>query len=88
MALGSDSTFKDGKLNINANKWLQPIKRDYLAIEAEYKRFGPMKIPINKEENRDLYPLITRWHRTVKEARTFFKKNIWYIYAPEPYLAS
>ena len=62
MALGSDSTLIDGKLNINASEWLQPIKRDYLDIEADYKRFGPMKNGLNKSKNEALGPIITRWH--------------------------
>lgn len=48
MTLGSNLVLRDGKLNIQANEWLQPIREGYPALEAEYFRLEPAKMPINK----------------------------------------
>ena len=50
-AIGQNPILKDGKLSIQANIWLQPIKEAYPVLEAEYLRLEPMKTTINKGQN-------------------------------------
>ncbi len=62
MALGQNSTIKDGKLTIQANEWLQPIQKRYPALEKEYLRLEPSKIPSNREKTQAFASVCTRWH--------------------------
>ncbi|HRR39322.1 MAG TPA: recombinase family protein [Candidatus Paceibacterota bacterium] len=63
MALGKNPIIKDKKLYIEPNEWLQPIKNDYPALEAEYLRLEPAKMPINKAKTEDLTSVRSRWLR-------------------------
>lgn len=61
-ALGENPTIKDGKLSITPNKWLQPIVESYPALETEYQRLEPRKMPMNKAQNEAFASLRTRWY--------------------------
>lgn len=50
MALGSNPTIKDGKLNIQANEWLKPITEWSSAFENEIQRLEPNNLPIYKAQ--------------------------------------
>ena len=62
MALGQNSTIKDGKLTIQANEWLQPIQKRYPALEKEYLRLEPSKRPLNRGKTQAFASVRTRWH--------------------------
>ena len=47
LELGNTPIIKDGKLFIEPNEWLVPIKNDYKTIEQEYLGSEPRKMPIN-----------------------------------------
>ena len=61
MALGQNQTLMDGKLNIQANSWLQPIAEHYPALEAEYRMLEPALTPMDTARNNALGALRTRW---------------------------
>lgn len=63
VALGSNQTLKDGKLNVQASPWLVPIKNDYPALKAEFLRLEPADRPENKERMADLSTIRSRWLR-------------------------
>ncbi len=63
LAIGKTPIIKDGKLYIEPNEWLVPIKNDYPALEAEYLGLEPTKMPINKAETEALTSVRTRWLR-------------------------
>ena len=62
MALGQNPTIKDGKLSIQANEWLQPIGKQYPALEEEYLRLEPARKPLNKQRAEAFASVCTRWH--------------------------
>ena len=51
MALGQNLTLKGGKLFIQANEWLQPIKEGYPVLQL-----GPAKKPITKAKTEPEKP--------------------------------
>jgi site-specific DNA recombinase len=61
MAIGKAPIIKDGKLTIEPNKWLVPIKNGYPALAAEYARLEPMKMPMNKAKKEALASLRAHW---------------------------
>ncbi|MDD5688936.1 MAG: recombinase family protein [Caldisericia bacterium] len=61
MALGKSPIIKDGKLTIEANEWFQPIGNDYPALEKEYLRLEPIKMPLNKAKTEALASVRARW---------------------------
>lgn len=61
-ALGQNPTLKDGKLQIQAESWLQPIADHYPAIEAEYQRLEPMNHSMNITQKQALRPMPPAWH--------------------------
>ena len=63
LALGKTPIIKDKKLYIEPNEWLQPIKNGYPALEAEYLRLEPAKMPINKAKTEALTSVRARWLR-------------------------
>ena len=67
MALGSNSTIKDGKLTIHTNEWLVPIENAYPAIESKYKGLEPAQSPENKERIAQLSAIRSTW-RTQQES--------------------
>jgi len=75
LALGKTPIIKDKKLYIEPSEWLQPIKNSYPALEAEYLKLEPAKMPINKAKTETLASVRARWLRILNEIRTFFKEN-------------
>jgi len=63
LALGKTPIIKDKKLVIEPNEWLVPIKNDYPALEAEYLRLEPTKMPINKAKTEALTSVRAHWLR-------------------------
>ena len=63
MALGKTPIIKDGKLIIEPNEWLVPIKNDYPGLKAEYLRLEPTKTPMNKAKTEALASVRARWLR-------------------------
>jgi len=59
-AIGSNFILKDGKLVIQGNKWLEPIKKAYPALEKEYQRLELNKKPLNKAKTELLNSVIAR----------------------------
>ncbi len=59
--LGENPILKDGKLNVPAYEWLVPIGNDYPALEAEYQRLEPWKMPIDTRRTEALTSIRTRW---------------------------
>jgi DNA invertase Pin-like site-specific DNA recombinase len=63
LALGKTPIIKDKKLYIEPSEWLQPIKNGYPALEAEYLRLEPAKMPINKAKTEALASVRAHWLR-------------------------
>ena len=63
MTLGKTPIIKDKKLIIEPNEWFVPIKNDYPALEAEYLRLEPTKMPINKAKTEALTSVRAHWLR-------------------------
>ena len=61
LALGKTPIIKGGKLFIEPNEWLKPIKNDYPELQAEYLRLEPTKIPMNKARTEALTSVRARW---------------------------
>ncbi|HJN62434.1 MAG TPA: hypothetical protein QGH92_02510 [Candidatus Parcubacteria bacterium] len=61
MALGKNPIIKGKKLYIEPNEWLQPIAEGYPALEEEYLRLEPTKIPLNKAKTEALTSVRLRW---------------------------
>jgi site-specific DNA recombinase len=62
-ALGSNHMIKGGKLFISANKYLQPISKNYPQLEKEYLALEPRKKVLNKAKTESLNSVRTRWLR-------------------------
>ncbi len=61
MALGEVPMIKGEKLYIEPNEWLVPIKNRYHALEAEYLRLEPTKMPMNKAKTEAFASVRARW---------------------------
>ena len=61
MGLSQNSILKDGKLNISPYEWFIPIKNGYKALEKEYLKLEPSKLPMNTARTKDLASVRTRW---------------------------
>ena len=61
MALGKTPMIKDKKLTSEPNEWLQLIGNGYPALEKEYLRLEPTKIPMNKAKTEVLTSVRARW---------------------------
>ena len=59
--LGSNWTLNDGKVSMEAHKWLKPIIDGYSSLEQEYLALEPRKKPLNKRKTERLGSVITRW---------------------------
>lgn len=59
--LGENPILKDRELNISAYEWLVPIGNDYPALETEYLRLEPEKLPMNAVRTEALASIRTRW---------------------------
>lgn len=74
LALGKIPIIKDEKLYIEPNEWLQPIKNEYPALEAEYLRLEPTKMPMNKAQTETLASVRAHWLGVVDKVRTSVAK--------------
>ena len=63
LALGKTPIIQGGKLLIEPNEWLVPIKNDYPALEKEYVRLELSKMPMTKAKSEALTSLRTDWLR-------------------------
>ena len=61
MALGKTPTINGGKLFIEPNEWLAPIKNDYPALEKEYLGLELNKMPLNKIKTEAFTSVRARW---------------------------
>ena len=61
MAIGQNSTIKGGKLRIETNEWLVPIKDTYPKLEEDYLRLEPLQVLENKERTELLTPVRLEW---------------------------
>lgn len=61
MTLGENPIIQGGKLVIEPNSWLQPIKNGYPALQQEYLRLEPAKIGVNKAKMELLDSIRARW---------------------------
>lgn len=61
LALGKTPIIQAGKLIIEANEWFVPIQNDYPALEAEYLRLEPTKMPMNEAKIEAIASISTRW---------------------------
>ena len=61
LALGSNWTIRNGKLSIEAHKWLIPIGNSYPALQEEFLRLEPKKDTANKEVEDALSSLRIKW---------------------------
>jgi len=61
MALGKTPIINDGKLLIEPNEWLVPIKNEYPALAAEYSRLEPHIMPMNKAKTEALTSVRASW---------------------------
>lgn len=61
LALGKTPIIQDGKLFIEPNEWLVPIGNAYPALEREYLRLEPNKMPMNKAKTEALASVRAQW---------------------------
>ncbi len=61
MTLGKNITIKGKTLYVEANEWLKPIAEGYPALEEEYLRLEPTKMPLNKHKTEVLASVRQRW---------------------------
>ncbi len=61
MAIGQNPTIKGGRLRIETNEWLVPIKDTYPKLEEDYLRLEPQQVLDNKERTELLTPVRLRW---------------------------
>jgi len=61
MALGKVPIIKDEKLSIEPNEWFVPMENDYPALEKEYLRLEPAKMPQNKAKIEAIASIRARW---------------------------
>jgi len=63
MAIGKTPIIQDKILTIEPNEWLVPIKNEYPALEAEYLRLEPTKMPMDKAKTEALTSVRAHWLR-------------------------
>ena len=61
MALGQNPRLTNGIIEIQANKWLQPIIDEYPALERTYRTSEPKKKTVTAGRNGDLQTVISSW---------------------------
>lgn len=61
--LGSNPIIKDGKLLIEANEWLHPIKNSYPELEEKFTGLELAKPPMNKAKTEALASVHNAWLR-------------------------
>ena len=60
LALGQNSTIKDGKINIKANDWLVPIKNNAEILKSEFERLEPSDFCLDNRKTEALAPVCLR----------------------------
>ncbi len=83
MAIGQNPTIKDGKLRIETNEWLVPIKDTYPKLEEDYLRLEPLQVLENKERTELLDPVRLGWLPVEDDVRTRIIQNKEYFHIPE-----
>jgi hypothetical protein len=83
MALGQNLTIIDGKLSIQANKWLQPIAKGYPALKAEFLRLEPTESRLNKTKSPALAGVRLGWLPIVDDVRTVIRRLCGKLYIPK-----
>ena len=63
IAIGKTPTMLNGTLTIEPNEWFVPIQKVYPALQTEYLRLEPHKMPMNKAQNAALDGVRTRFLR-------------------------
>ncbi len=63
MALGQNPIIKGEKLVIEPNEWFVPIGNSYPALEEEYLRLEPTKLPLNERKTEALASVRARWRK-------------------------
>lgn len=63
LTLGKTPILKDGELFIEPDEWFVPIKNEYPALEAEYRRLEPSKTLSNKAKTEALTSVRAQWLR-------------------------
>lgn len=61
MALGQIPIIRAGKLVIEPNEWLQPIKNGYPTLEEAYLRLEPTKTGQYTSKTEDLISIRSQW---------------------------
>ena len=74
MTLGKRISIYNGKLSIEANEWLVPIKEDYPALEKEYLRLKSTKNLLYSGVSSNLEPIRSQWLPQGVKFRTNFLK--------------
>ena len=88
LALGSNFTLKDGKLTIEANPWLIPIKNNYKTLEKEYFKFELDETLSETEKEAALIPLRSTWRGIWDSIRTKIINYNGHIYISELEMAA
>jgi len=70
MALGKRISIYNGKLSIETNEWLVPIKEDYPALEKEYLGLKPTENLLYNGVSSNLGPIRPQWLATVDNVKT------------------
>jgi site-specific DNA recombinase len=83
MTLGKKLIFIDGKLTIDPDAWLVPIKNHHLALEAKFKGLELDKMPINTEQKEVLDSIRTQWRGVVDDVRTIIENTEGKIKIPD-----
>ena len=61
MALGKVPIIRDGKLTIEPNDWLIPIKNSYPALEKKYAGLELKEKPVTTAQTEALSAVRTHW---------------------------
>ncbi len=69
LGLGSNPTVLNGKLNVTLPKWYQIIADEYPAVEKDYQKLEPNKLPMNTAQTKALASIRTRWYRRSESNR-------------------
>jgi len=69
--LGKTPIIKDQKLIIEPNEWFAEIRNNYPALEKEYLRLEPTKMPMNKAKIGAIASIRAQWLAWLDSFRTF-----------------
>lgn len=78
-SFGSNHTLRDGKLDFDANCWLEPIQKQYPEIEKRFMAIEPSKKLDLTMNNECLQPVILSWQgRKESDPRFWFWRPKYY----------